>query len=89
MFYQLFTMHITKHNQAFPLVYDLLPNKRQTHSLVLLLQKVWGLPVCIQMVEAELIEVLSLLSHTAHWINLMSKSPVLQVLHDYTCIDPP
>ena len=39
MFYQLFTMHI-KHNQAFPLVYDLLPNKRQPHSLILLLQKV-------------------------------------------------
>ena len=38
--YQLFTIHIVKHNQSFPLVYALLPNKqRQTYSHVFLLLK--------------------------------------------------
>ena len=40
IFYQLFTIHIVKHNQSFPLVYALLPNKQcQTYSRAFLLLK--------------------------------------------------
>ena len=39
IFYQLFTIHIVKHNQSFPLVYALLPNERQTYSRAFLLLK--------------------------------------------------
>ena len=42
IFYQLFTIHIVKHNQSFSLVYALLPSKqRQTYSHAFLLLKSW------------------------------------------------
>ena len=40
VFYQVFTIHIMKYGQTFPMIYALLPNKqRQTYSRAFLLLK--------------------------------------------------